>query len=91
MGVVLVVDPLAHQREADLQKAAQNDRASSMEPKGSGNLVEVGHDGGPVQETLRRLSHSLKRAEARSPLDDATLSLVESRGGSADPLAQLDE
>ena len=53
-------------------------------------LEEVAREGGPVQETVRRLSHALKRARGEVTNDDATLFLLEWRGGSADHLAQLD-
>jgi len=53
-------------------------------------LEEVGQEGGPVQETVRRLSHALKRARGEVTHDDATLFLLEWRGGSADHLAQVD-
>lgn len=41
-------------------------------------------------ETVRRLSHAFKRARGEVTNDDATLFLLEWRGGSADHLAQLD-
>ena len=53
-------------------------------------LEEVARGGGPVQETVRRLSHALKRARGEVTHDDATLFLLEWRGGSADHLAQVD-
>ena len=53
-------------------------------------LEQVAQGGGPVQETVRRLSHALKRARGEATNDDATLFLLEWRGGSADHLAQLD-
>ena len=53
-------------------------------------LEQVAQGGGPVQETVRRLSHALKRARGEVTNDDATLFLLEWRGGSADHLAQLD-
>ncbi|MGI8685804.1 MAG: PP2C family protein-serine/threonine phosphatase [Acidimicrobiales bacterium] len=53
-------------------------------------LEQVAQDGGPVQETVRRLSHALKRARGEVTNDDATLFLVEWRGGSADHLAHVD-
>jgi hypothetical protein len=43
-----------------------------------------------VQEIVRRLSHALKEARGEVTNDDATLFLVEWRGGSADHLAQVD-
>ncbi len=43
-----------------------------------------------VQETVRRLSHALKRARGGATTDDATLFLLEWRGGRPDPLAQRD-
>ena len=53
-------------------------------------LIErAGHDGGPVQETVRRLSHSLMLERGGITSDDATLLLLEWRGGTADHLAIL--
>lgn len=61
---------------------------------GEGRLVDileqVAEEGGSVQEVVRRLSHALKEARGGVTNDDATLLLVEWRGGSADHLAQLD-
>jgi len=61
---------------------------------GEGRLVEVleqvAEDGGSVQEVVRRLSHALKEARHGETTDDATLFMIEWRGGSADHLAQLD-
>ena len=51
-------------------------------------LEQVARDSGPVQETVRRLSHALKRARGEVTHDDATLFLLDWRGGSADHLAQ---
>lgn len=51
-------------------------------------LEQVARDSEPVQETVRRLSHELKRARGEVTHDDATLFLLEWRGGSADHLAQ---
>ena len=53
-------------------------------------LEQVALDGGPVAETVRRLSHALKRARGGDTNDDATLFLLEWRGGTADHLAQID-
>jgi phosphoserine phosphatase RsbU/P len=53
-------------------------------------LEHVAHDGGSVAETVRRLSHALKRARGGDTDDDATLFLLEWRGGTADHLAQID-
>jgi serine phosphatase RsbU (regulator of sigma subunit) len=53
-------------------------------------LEKVAQDGGPVQETVRRLSHALKTARGEVTNDDATLFLIEWRGGTADHLAQID-
>jgi serine phosphatase RsbU (regulator of sigma subunit) len=53
-------------------------------------LEHVARDGGAVAETVRRLSHALKRARGGDTDDDATLFLLEWRGGSADHLAQID-
>jgi serine phosphatase RsbU (regulator of sigma subunit) len=52
-------------------------------------LEQVAQDDGPVQETVRRLSHALKRARGEVTNDDATLFLIEWRGGTADHLAHL--
>ena len=61
---------------------------------GEGRLIEVleqvAQDGGSVQETVRRLSHALKTARVEVTNDDATLFLLEWRGGSADHLAQVE-
>ncbi|MDP8932355.1 MAG: serine/threonine-protein phosphatase, partial [Actinomycetota bacterium] len=61
---------------------------------GEGRLIEileqVAQDGGSVQETVRRLSHALKSARVDVTNDDATLFLLEWRGGSADHLAQVE-
>jgi hypothetical protein len=43
-----------------------------------------------VQEMVRSLSHSLVQARGGATIDDATLFLVEWRGGSADHLATLE-
>ena len=53
-------------------------------------LEQVSQDGGSVQETVRRLSHALKRARREVTNDDATLFLLEWRAGSADHLAQIE-
>lgn len=53
-------------------------------------LEQVAEEGGAVQETVRRLSHALSHARGGVTSDDATLFLVEWRGGSADHLAQLE-
>lgn len=53
-------------------------------------LEQVAQDGGSVQETVRRLSHALKSARVDVTNDDATLFLLEWRGGSADHLAQVE-
>ena len=52
------------------------------------DLIErAGLDGGPVQETVRRLSHSLMLERGGVTTDDATLLLLEWRGETADDLA----
>jgi len=55
---------------------------------GEGRLIEllerVSQEGGPVQETVRRLSHALRHARGEVTNDDATLFLLEWRGGSED-------
>ena len=53
-------------------------------------VEEVSREGGPVQETVRRLSHALKRARGEVTNDDATLFLVEWRGGSSHHLSHVD-
>jgi serine phosphatase RsbU (regulator of sigma subunit) len=53
-------------------------------------LEHVAQEGGSVAETVRRLSHALKRARGGATSDDATLFLLEWRGGTADHLAQID-
>lgn len=53
-------------------------------------LEQVAQDSGSVQETVRRLSHALKAARGEVTNDDATLFLLEWRGGSADHLARAD-
>ncbi len=47
-------------------------------------------EGGPVQQTVRRLSHALLRARDGRTSDDATLFLLEWRGGSASHLSSPD-
>jgi phosphoserine phosphatase RsbU/P len=57
-----------------------------------GELIErAGHDGGPVQETVRRLSHALMLERGGVTTDDATLLLLEWRGGTANHLAITDD
>ena len=52
------------------------------------SFVERADDaGGSVQEVVRALSHALTRARGGATTDDATLFLMEWRGGSADHLA----
>ena len=53
-------------------------------------LEQVEQGGGSVQDTVRRLSHSLKRRRGGATSDDATLFLLEWRGGTADHLAEID-
>jgi serine phosphatase RsbU (regulator of sigma subunit) len=61
---------------------------------GQERLIEfverAGRVGEGVQEMVRSLSHSLTRARGGATTDDATLFLVEWRGGSADHLAALE-
>ncbi len=70
------------------------ERLPGGEQFGDGQLVDlleqVEHGGGTVQDTVRRLSHALKRARGGVTSDDATLLIVEWRGGTADHLAQVD-
>jgi serine phosphatase RsbU (regulator of sigma subunit) len=48
------------------------------------DLIErAGHNGQPVQETVRRLSHDLMLERGGVTTDDATLLLIEWRGGTA--------
>jgi serine phosphatase RsbU (regulator of sigma subunit) len=60
---------------------------------GEGRLIEVveqiAQEDGSVQETVRQLSHALKSARTDVTNDDATLFLLEWRGGSADHLAEV--
>lgn len=53
-------------------------------------LEHVAQDHNSVAETVRRLSHELKRVRGEVTSDDATLFLLEWRGGSADHLPELD-
>jgi len=53
-------------------------------------IEEAENDGGPVQETVRRLSHTLM-LERGATTDDATLLLLEWRGGTSDHLAFKEE
>lgn len=53
-------------------------------------LEQVQQEGGPVQHTVRRLSHSLMRQRHASTSDDATLFLLEWRAGHANHLAKTD-
>lgn len=61
---------------------------------GTGRLVDFLERAGQnlsVQETIRRLSHTLMREREGDTSDDATLLLIEWRGGTADHLLTLDE
>lgn len=53
-------------------------------------LERAEQSGGPVQETVRRLSHALMRARGGATSDDATLFLLEWRNEPADHLAKID-
>jgi serine phosphatase RsbU (regulator of sigma subunit) len=53
-------------------------------------LEQVAQGGGSVQDTVRRLSHALKRDRGGVTSDDATLFLLDWRGGTADHLAEID-
>ncbi len=56
------------------------------------DLIEiVGHDAGPVQEMVRRLSRALMQERGGVTSDDATLLLVEWRGGTADHLVLVEQ
>ena len=61
------------------------------EPRLRDLIERAGQDGGPVQETVRRLSHSLMLKRGGVTSDDATLLLLEWRGGTADHLAVVEE
>lgn len=50
-------------------------------------VERVSEDSGTVQETVRRLSHALMQERGGVTSDDATILLIEWRGGSADHLA----
>jgi serine phosphatase RsbU (regulator of sigma subunit) len=52
-------------------------------------LERAAQSGGPVQETVRRLSHALMRARGGATSDDATLFLLEWRNEPVDHLARL--
>lgn len=55
------------------------------------DLVEQAEqEGGPVQQTVRRLSHTLMRGRGGTTSDDATLFLLEWPGADADDLAKVD-
>jgi len=54
-------------------------------------LERAEQGGGSVQDTVRRLSHALMRERDGATSDDATLFLLEWRGGTADHLARIDE
>jgi serine phosphatase RsbU (regulator of sigma subunit) len=51
-------------------------------------LAQEPSDG--LRADLRRLSHTLKKERGGHTSDDATLFMIEWRGGAADPLAALD-
>jgi serine phosphatase RsbU (regulator of sigma subunit) len=53
-------------------------------------INDAGHIDEGAQEMVRRLSHALMRARGGTTSDDATLFLIEWRGGTADHLATLD-
>ncbi|MGR6999319.1 hypothetical protein ACU686_16160 [Yinghuangia aomiensis] len=54
------------------------------------NVSEVGQQRKGVRTTARELSQALKRARGGITSDDATLLLVEWRGGSANHLAMVE-
>ncbi|MDN0196976.1 PP2C family protein-serine/threonine phosphatase [Streptomyces sp. S.PNR 29] len=64
------------------------------EPFGEEQLIEcvdlMEQAGGGVRAAVRRLSHTLKEKRGGRTSDDATLFLIEWRGGSADHLTDLD-
>jgi len=53
-------------------------------------LEQVEQGAGSVQDTVRRLSHALKRDRRGVTSDDATLFMLDWRGGTADHLAEID-
>jgi len=53
-------------------------------------LERAEQGGGPVQQTVRRLSHALMRGRGGATSDDATLFLLEWRAEAADHLAKID-
>ena len=56
------------------------------------DLIEiVGHDAGPVQEMVRRLSRALMQERGGVTSDDATLLLVVWRGATADQFALVEQ
>ena len=54
-------------------------------------LERAAQSGGPVQETVRRLSHALMRARGGATSDDATLFLLEWRNAPTDHLATIND
>lgn len=70
------------------------ERRASGEQFGEGRLQDrveqIVQGGGSVQDTVRRLSHALKRDRGGVTSDDATLFMLEWRAGSADHLAEID-
>ena len=69
------------------------ERLSSGDEFGEDRLIEqverAERDGGPVQHTVRRLSHALRSQRGGATTDDATLFLLEWRDEPADHLASL--
>ncbi|RXS66152.1 serine/threonine-protein phosphatase [Streptomyces sp. TM32] len=67
---------------------------SGQEQFGEGRMIDIVERIGPttqgVQHMARDLSHALKRERGGTTSDDATIFLVEWRGGTADHLAALD-
>jgi serine phosphatase RsbU (regulator of sigma subunit) len=53
-------------------------------------INNAGHSDEGAQEMVRGLSHALMRARGGTTSDDATLFLIEWRGGTADHLTALD-
>lgn len=70
------------------------ERQRGTEQFGEERMIEVVESVGPtcesVQQTARALSHALKGERGGTTSDDATIFLVEWRGGTADHLAALD-
>jgi serine phosphatase RsbU (regulator of sigma subunit) len=69
------------------------ERMTGSEQFGEDRLIDhlerAEQAGGPVQQTVRRLSHALMRERGGATSDDATLFLVEWRNEPSDHLATI--